>query len=1024
TTLFRSMPTERDIIDTTEMIQQKLPGQAEVLPLFGRLQAADQRKIFRSSRTTKIIVATNVAETSITVPGIRYVIDTGLARIARYNPRSRTTSLRVAKISRASCDQRAGRCGRTGPGHCIRLYSEEDYRTRAEYTQPEIQRSNLAEVILQMISLQLGDPREFPFIDPPSTNSIRDGFRVLLELGAISAENKLTRRGRIMAGLPLDPSISRIIIEATELGSLREIKIIAAGLSIQDPRIRPADKEEKADEKHRLFADKRSDFLGLLNIWETYHSTAKQIRSQAKLRKFCASHYLSWQRMREWLDIHDQITTLTKHHKKFRENAKPAPYEAVHQALLSGFIRNIGQKKEKNFYTISGNRQVMIFPGSSLYNRSGQWIMSASFMETNRLYAMQVGNIDVRWLEKIGGDLCRRSWSDPHWEKKTGQIIALEKVTLFGLVIVAGRRVNYGRINDSKAREARELFIRQALVDGDLGAGFAFFSHNISLMDCYQEMEDRLRRNDIIFDEMALYDFYDKRLDLVYDRFTLNKSIREHGNDNFLRMTEKDICRTIPEEDELYRYPGTLNTMQRSFKLSYRFEPGHDADGVTVDIPLAHLSSINPARFEWLVPGLLREKILALLKYLPKKIRRRLIPLPETVDSLMDSLELYQGSLYVSLEKAIAKQFQVKIHRSEWQPEKLPIHLKMRYRLCDAKGKTLLVSRSFQELLSCPVAQAGTPDVSARKKEIPAVKNITRFEFSAPPRPIASGRTGQIDHTCLYPALITNKASRCVELHYIPDENRSLELNRQGLCYLFALQFPMEVKALVRECKTAVTGHSASWLSLGLPAKAADIQQILLNFILIDIFDISTGDLPDKNGFELTVSQVRKKGLIHSGMDRLQHILRLLTLRRSINYIISEGPRKKGPGGAKFQEFEKHLTSLLPRTFLTEKAYHELKETERYLKALTIRIERAEHSPVKDDRKAELIRQAVALPGNLTDNLPRSAECRRMLAEYRMLAEEFKVSVFAPELGTVMPVSEKRLKKKWQEVENACLQVE
>jgi len=350
------MPTERDILDTVSTLQQKLSGQALVLPLFGRLHAVDQRKIFRPAKLRKIIVATNIAETSITVPGIRYVIDTGLARISRYNPRSRTTSLKVSKISRASCDQRTGRCGRTGPGHCIRLYSEENYHTRPEYTQPEIQRSNLAEVILQMISLNLGNPRNFPFIDPPSVNSVRDGHKVLLELGAITTDNTLTRRGRIMAGLPLDPSISRIIIEAAELGALKEVKVIAAGLSIQDPRIRPAEKEEKADEMHRRFKDKKSDFLGLLKIWETFHSTAKQVKSQAKLRKFCASHYLSWQRMREWLDIHEQITNLTKHNKKFQDNEKPATYEAIHQSLLSGFLRNIGQKKEKNIYRIRGNR--------------------------------------------------------------------------------------------------------------------------------------------------------------------------------------------------------------------------------------------------------------------------------------------------------------------------------------------------------------------------------------------------------------------------------------------------------------------------------------------------------------------------------------------------------------------------------------------------------------------------------------------------------------------------------------------
>jgi ATP-dependent helicase HrpA len=364
------MPTERDILDCTNMLDNKLAKQAVVLPLFGRLHARDQRKIFRPARLRKIIVATNIAETSLTVPGVRYVIDSGLARISRYNPRARTTSLRVSRISRASCDQRAGRCGRTGPGHCVRLYSEQDFQTREQFTQPEIQRSNLAEVILQMISLKLGDPRDFPFIDPPSVNSIRDGYKVLRELGALTTTGTLTEKGRIMAGLPLDPCISRIIIEAAENAALRETKIIASGLSIQDPRIRPLGKEFKADEMHRRFAHKQSDFIGLLNIWDGYQAMAGKTRSKSKLKKFCTTNYLSWQRMREWQDIFDQINQILKGNRRFHDNLQPASYEAVHQSLLSGFLRNIGQKKEKNIYTISGGREVMVFPGSSLFNRA------------------------------------------------------------------------------------------------------------------------------------------------------------------------------------------------------------------------------------------------------------------------------------------------------------------------------------------------------------------------------------------------------------------------------------------------------------------------------------------------------------------------------------------------------------------------------------------------------------------------------------------------------------------------------
>lgn len=1018
------MPTERDILDTVDMLHQKLRGRPEILPLFGRLQAKDQRRIFQPSRRTRIIVATNIAETSITVPGIRYVIDTGLARIARYSPRSRTTSLQVSRISRASCDQRAGRCGRTGPGRCIRLYTEEDYLSRPEYTQPEIQRSNLAEVILQMISLRLGSPGEFPFLDPPAPRSIRDGYQVLLELGAITPENTLTARGRIMAGLPLDPSISRIILEAAETGALREIMIIAAGLSIQDPRIRPADKEEKADEKHRLFADQRSDFIGLLNIWDSYHAAAGKVRSMGRLRKFCAAHFLSWQRMREWQDVHDQIVGLTRRNRKFRPGESPAGYEAVHQALLSGFLRNIGQKKEKNIYRIRGDREAMIFPGSSLFNRAGQWTVAASFMETNRLYALQVANIDVRWLERAGGDLCRRSWSEPHWEKKAGRVIALEKVTLFGLVIVAGRRVNYGRIDREKARKAREIFIRQALVAGELGPGFPFFRHNMDLMERYLAMEERMRRRDIVVDENVLYDFYDRRLGNVYDRYTLKRFLRQRKKDDFLRMSEDDLCRSLPDEDELYRYPRTLKTLQHAFPLEYRFEPGHEADGVTVDIPRSEVQSINPDLFEWLVPGLLREKILTLLKHLPKKIRRRLVPLPETVDVLMDSLELYEGSLYVSLEKALFKHFQIRVHRTEWRPDTLPPHLRMRFRLTGDRGEVLLASRSFQEILGHQAAGTIPAKSRSRRDTIPAARPVEVWEFETPPQPVAAGAAGQERSEILYPALVVDDEEQTVELRYVADERESLARNREGLRFLYARHFPAEVKNLARECRAAVTGHSASWLSLGMPARAEDTRKMLLAFILDDIFAVGSGELPDRHTFARTVAVVQEKGPLRCGLDRLRHILGLLGRRRALYSAISAGLRQQGPGKEKFRQFEEHLHSLLPRDFLRQRSYPDLRETERYMKALEIRMERASHSPAKDEKKAGQVRRASARLESLPEHLPRTSVCRGAIDEYRMLVEEFRVSVFAPELGTAVPVSEKRLARQWQEVENACLRVE
>ncbi|HBI14468.1 MAG TPA: ATP-dependent RNA helicase HrpA [Desulfobulbaceae bacterium] len=1020
------LPTERDILDCTELLQAKFADSTIVLPLFGRLHAADQRKIFRPSRLRKVIVATNIAETSLTVPGIRFVIDTGLARISRYNPRAGTTSLPVCRISRASCDQRTGRCGRTGPGFCLRLYSEEDYQNRPQFTQPEIQRANLAEVILQMISLKLGDPRDFPFLDPPSSHALRDGYRLLQELGAITESNQLTHRGRIMAGLPLDPCIARIMVEAAQRGAVREIKIIAAGLSIQDPRIRPADREEKADAAHRRFADQHSDFLSLVNIWEAFQATAGKV-TKNRLRKFCASHFLSWQRMREWLDIHEQINELTRHHQSFHDSAEPASFAAIHQALLSGFLRNIGQKKEKNLYQISGGREVMLFPGSALFNHGGQWLVCASFMETGRLYAMNAASINCRWLEEIGGSLCRRNWSDPHWEKKAGQVTALEKVTLFGLVIIAGRRVNFGRVSESAAVEARTIFIRQALVQGELGGRCPFLLHNLALIKQYQEMEAKTRRRDILVDDHALYRFYDERLGQVFDRHTLNREIRRRHGERFLRMRMEDICQSVPDSDELYRFPEYLQAGPHSLPLAYLFEPGSEADGVTVFVPLALVDTLQPNLFEWLVPGLLEEKIASLLKSLPKALRRRLVPLPEAASRIMDGLALHQGSLYAALEQAVFKSFQMKIERTDWQPDKLPVHLKMRYCLTGEDGKTVVTSRSFQDLVDAVHGKEGGPAASVRKTATPspAARIIETWDFATPPEPIPL-HGNHLTAGILYPALFVDELRRRVELRYIDDRVESCRRNRTGLRFLHTLRFPKEVKVLSAECKAALASHSASWLALGTGLAAAELREHLLAFLLDHLFATHRGSLPSSLEFEVTAATAQAQGVSRTGRQMLDSLLRLLALRREVQSRLLPGRQEKGTNLPELLRIEMQglLQELLPPHFLLTRQFTDLAHTERYLKALAIRIERAAHAPGKDSKKAEQIARALNRLNRFQENINLPAECCRSLAEYRELVEELRVSVFAPELGTAVPVSAKRLQQKWQEVENFCLRVE
>ena len=1020
------MPTERDISDTLDGLQH-LSDSHLLLPLFGRLPAADQRKIFRPANRRKIIVATNVAETSVTVPGISYVVDTGLARIARYNPRTGTTSLKVSRISHASCEQRRGRCGRTGPGTCIRLYSEEDFQNRELFTLPEIQRSNLAEVILQMINLKLGDPARFPFIDTPPATAIREGYRLLKELGAITGAQHLTANGRLMARLPLDPRISRIIIESMAVGSSREIVILAAALSIQDPRIRPPDKEHKADEVHRQFVDKTSDFLTLLNIWNAFFIPGEAAPSNSQLSRFCKAHFLSWQRMREWIDVHEQISRLLRESKAWQINQAPAGYDGIHIALTSGFLRNICLKKEKNLYLSAGNKEVVLFPGSGLYNKGPQWAVAAEFVETTQMFARTNAAIEVGWLERLGGELCKRSWSDPHWEKKSGKVLALERVSLFGLPIVTGRKVEYGRINEATLLEARDIFIRSALIDNQLGGQYPFLEHNVQLVAGFQEMEERFRRRDIVVDEEVLYAFYDARLGRVYDRFTLNRQLRSKKNDRFLRMTEKDICLAVPDAEELYRFPASIRCGEFELQLTYLFAPGDEADGVTVRIPRNLLAHLNPQVFEWLVPGLLPEKLLLLCKRLPKQLRRRMVPLPDAVDRLMDGLSLAKGSLYQELERAIFRCYQITVHRSDWQADALPPHVRMRFLLVDEQGATLAASRTFNDLLAYGQSIGGRAQ-SAGPLALPPVRDIDAGELDAIEKklPLAD-QNGRIIGL-YFPALKVDERSNTVQLQYIDDEAQSRRLNRLGLQFLYGLHCTKEMTAVRKLCKASLTSHSASWLSLGAKASAAELRANLQAFLLDDLFGTREGELPSCAQFQKTVIRSGEMGVLLTATALLDRVAETLRQRRAVKNRITEWADRarthKNYQQALHHEYLAALERIVPENFLQTVHAGQLLHKPRYLQALALRIERAEHSPLKDGKKAERLQAPLARVQQMAHFNSPTAPCRACQQEYLELLEEFRVSIFAPELGTAQPVSEQRLLQKWQEVENICRRVE
>ncbi|CAK8712838.1 ATP-dependent RNA helicase HrpA [Candidatus Electronema aureum] len=1045
------MPTERDILDTTDALKRQFEGKALVLPLFGRLQGGEQRRIFLPAQQRKIIVATNVAETSITVPGIETVIDTGLARIARYNVRAGTTSLPVARVSRASCDQRKGRCGRVGPGLCIRLYSEEDYLSRPEFTLPEILRSNLAEVILQMTALHLPDPRVFPFLDPPVPQAISEGYRTLRELGALTDEHHLTARGKIMARLPLDPRISRMIIEGAELGVLRETAVIAAALAIQDPRVQPPDKQEKARQAQRAFIHPGSDLLTLVKLWDACRGDKSSAPTSSALRRFCTTNFCSWQRMREWFDIHEQILRILGQHEEFKAaleqlsnpDRAPGPPEAVHQAVTAGFLRNIAQRKEKNTYLISGGREAVLFPGSCLYSKGGEWIVAVDFIQTSQLFARMAATIDVAWLERLGGDLCKRSYSDPHWEKKAAQVTAFERVTLFGLVIAAGRKVNYGRLNAQAAEEAKAIFIRDALLAGELEGNYPFLKHNLDLLRRLEELEERLRRRGFLADDQALHDFYEQRLGLVYDRFTLNRFLRQQQRENgqeadaFLRMREEDICRNQPDSQDLYRFPESLQTPQGSLRLRYCFQPGQEDDGVTVDVPVSCCAALPSALFEWLVPGLLEDKVLALLRSLPKTLRRRLVPLPDAVDKLMDSLNLYQGSLYPALEQAILRRFQVTVSRSDWQLDGLPPHLRMRFRLCDEQGKTIHCSRNFQELAEhCtrPVMTPSKGGVAADAPRLPSTTGMKTWEFAEPPQPVAVKDSSSRITALYHPALEIeekNGQAQSVALRYIADPELAAKRNREGLRFLYGLQFSGDIPAIGKDCKAAVASQTASWLALGLKATAAETKSLLLNGILDRLFQLDTTDaLPSKTQFAAVLADLKTQGLLKPAKALLNQIIELLAARRQTQAVLAQSKQRSGKAGCgtspRFVEYQRLMEELLPQDFLSRLRLDEAGERRRWLLALAKRIERAEHAPLKDEEKAKRVLPFIERLRELERRNagPRCAACREEIRLCRRMVEEFRVSVFAPEMGTAFPVSEKRLDAQMQQAEDVCRRVE
>jgi ATP-dependent helicase HrpA len=1022
------MPTEQDIREACNLLVGRSREELAILPLFSRLTTAEQQRVFRPLSIRKIIVATNVAETSITIPGIRYVIDTGLARIAQYNPRSRTAGLPVRAISRSSADQRKGRCGRVQNGTCVRLYGEEDYLGRPLYTPPEILRSNLAGVILRMLALNLGDIDAFPFIDRPAQKSIRDGIEILLELGAIETERKeerspthpwrLTERGRIMARLPLDPRISRMILEAREEACLPEIVIIAAALASQDPRERPAEKEMQADQAHARFKDPASDFSTLLTLWRRSYETVASPKTENRLRRFCRDNFLSYRRMREWSDIRDQILSILTEAKLLPKKGVAARkqdpkkegadlYAALHRSILSGYLGHIAVKKEKNLYTATQGRQAMIFPGSGLFNRAGKWIVAAEMVETSRLFARTVANIDSCWLEGLGGCLCRHTYSNPRWEKDRGEVVASEQVTLFGLIIVPGRPVSFGRIDPD---EASRIFVRSALVGGEVKCPLPFLVQNQALIKKIAGMEEKIRRHDLLIGEEEMALFYEKRLPGIYDIRTLQYLIRDRMGDTFLRMKEEDLLMKTPDSEEIALFPEAISTGGLRLPLVYRFDPGEPEDGITMKIPVHALPSVPAASLDWTVPGLLREKVIALLRGLPKEFRKKLQPIAQTCDVILKEIDR-KGPLLTTLGRFIYRRFGVDIPADRWPEEALKDHMKLRFAVVDGKDRVLAAGRDMAIFQQGFIAAEDSPDFAKARRKWER-SGLAGWDFGDLPESIPlTGGVG-IHNGIAYPALVAAETGVCIRL--FRSETDARRVHPLGVRALFALKFREELRYLRKSL--APSDGLKLWAAAFGGAKF--LENALTEKVLHDLLE---ADIRTRLAFDAHAEQIRPR-LLPRGQEIVQKAGPLIKALYEVSTLVrTQEAVSRGnlPVLAFLAGLRSELSRLLPPDFLIRFDEERLSHIGRYLHGLAIRAERGAVHLEKALSRGHEIDKFFERHQELVRNLPSfaSEEKRRAVEEFGWMIEEYKISLFAQELKTAFPVSRKRLDTKLGELE-------
>jgi len=974
-----------------------------VLPLFARLSGAEQQRVFQTLPQRRVVLATNVAETSLTIPGIVYVVDAGLARVNRYSVRTGVTQLLIEPVSRASADQRKGRCGRTANGVCFRLYEEQDYDTRPAYTDPEIKRVGLAGVILRMKTLRLGDVESFPFLDPPQKRAVDEGYRVLEELGAIDERGDLTAIGHQLGALPLDPRLGRMILGGQDEGALREVLIIAAALGLQDPRDRPLAAQQRADEAHRKFRDEASDFAGYLKLWAFYQEArARSTRNQ--LARLCRDSFLNYNRMREWQDIHDQLVRVMRE-QDVAPNDKPASSEQLHRALLPGLLSKIGMwSVEHRVYVGARQTRFMIHPSSALARKPPAWVMAGELVETSQLFARSVAKIDPTWLEKAAGDLCRRSHGDPHWEQKLAQVMAKEQVTLYGLPIVRDRKIHYGPIDPTVGRE---IFVTHALVRHEYATRGPFMEHNRRLLEEVHRLRDKARRSDMVADEYALGEFFERRIpDGVYSGATFERWRKdaEARDPGVLKLALADVLLEEAHELSPERYPDQLSVGGTPMPLAYAFEPGEDHDGITVTVPLALLPQLDPEVMAWTIPGWHEAKLAALLDSLPKAVRKTLAPVDVLVAALAVQLRPFVGPMLTTVERAIFERTGERVHRDAWDLRAVPAYLSFAYRVVDEHDKVVAEGRDLADLQNtlahrAKALWAGAP--RARHERA----GLTSWDFDALPASVTLDVGGR--KLLAYPALVDVETA--VDLRLLESPAAAAEATPLGLRRLILLALRTTLAKLEATLPAGLA--QGALVTPGWPQSPR--RQIVLR-ALDEAYGLADpAALPrTRAAFEQRLAAGEQLPVILARLGRMATELggELDKVRAALKALL----RRPGTPRAAIDDVESQLGHVAPPDVLRATSEARLVHLGRYLRAIDVRLQRLNHDPQKDAQKATQVSPLWRDYVGKRDELLRRGRSRAELDELGWLIEELRVQIFAPELKTAIPVSVARVTDLWK----------